>query len=119
MLFFGDGQLRDRGLSLAREGPGPTIKGEPAEDKTGETVVKLQTPVWCRPKALRCLSQLGIGSKSRRFAQSSDMGLCAGCCGDDSCLLYLGLAVRSLGRWLSLRKGTSLWQGRGHVCLGV
>ncbi|CAL9012304.1 unnamed protein product [Prunus brigantina] len=60
MLFLGEGQLRDRGLSLAKEGHGPSIKGEPAEDKTGEAVVKLRTPVWCRPKALRCLSQLGI-----------------------------------------------------------
>ncbi|CAL2238161.1 unnamed protein product [Prunus armeniaca] len=59
MLFFGEGQLRDRGLSLAREGSGPSVKGWPAEDKTGEAVVKLRTPVWCRPKALRCLSQLG------------------------------------------------------------
>ncbi|CAL2238165.1 unnamed protein product [Prunus armeniaca] len=60
MLFFGEGQLRDRGLSLAREGPGPSVDGWPAEDKTGEAVVKLRTPVWCRPKALRCLSQLGV-----------------------------------------------------------
>ncbi|CAL2230666.1 unnamed protein product [Prunus armeniaca] len=28
--------------------------------KIGEAVVKLRTPVWCRPKALRCLSQLGV-----------------------------------------------------------
>ncbi|CAL8088059.1 unnamed protein product [Prunus armeniaca] len=27
------------------------------------------------------------GSKSRRFAQSSDVGLCASCCDDDTCLL--------------------------------
>ncbi|CAL8115977.1 unnamed protein product [Prunus armeniaca] len=118
MLFFGEGQLRDRGLSLAREGPGPSVDGWPAEDKTGEAVVKLRTPVWCRPKALRCLSQLG-GSKSRRFAQSSGVGLCASCCDDGTCLLFLGLAVRSFGRWLSLRKSISLWQGRRHVCLGV
>ena len=58
MPFFGEGQLRDRGLSLVRDGPGPSIKGEPAEDKTGEAVVKLRTLVWCLPKALRCLSQL-------------------------------------------------------------
>ncbi|CAB4294431.1 unnamed protein product [Prunus armeniaca] len=31
---------------------------EPAEDQVGEAVVKLRTSVWCRPKALRCLSQL-------------------------------------------------------------
>ncbi|CAL9005338.1 unnamed protein product, partial [Prunus brigantina] len=46
------------------------------------------------------------------------VGLCASCCADDTCLLYLGLAVRSFGRWLSLRKGISVWQGRRHVCLG-
>ncbi|CAL9021064.1 unnamed protein product, partial [Prunus brigantina] len=30
------------------------------------------------------------GSKSRRFAQSSDVGLCASCCDDDTCLLCFG-----------------------------
>ncbi|CAL8150900.1 unnamed protein product [Prunus armeniaca] len=39
MLFFGEGQLRDR----------------------GEAVVKLRTPVWCRPKALRCLVTVKVG----------------------------------------------------------
>ncbi|KAI5335983.1 hypothetical protein L3X38_026117 [Prunus dulcis] len=33
------------------------VGGRPTEDRVGEAIVKLQTPVWCRPKALRCLSQ--------------------------------------------------------------
>ncbi|CAL2239903.1 unnamed protein product [Prunus armeniaca] len=31
-----------------------------AEEKVGEAIVKLRTPVWCRAKALQCLSQLRI-----------------------------------------------------------
>ncbi|KAI5348614.1 hypothetical protein L3X38_001501 [Prunus dulcis] len=32
------------------------------KDKVVEAIVKLRTPVWCRPKALRCLSQLQVVS---------------------------------------------------------
>ncbi|CAL2229628.1 unnamed protein product [Prunus armeniaca] len=33
---------------------------EPTEAKVGEAVIKLLSPVWCRPKALRCLCQLWV-----------------------------------------------------------
>ncbi|CAL8094218.1 unnamed protein product [Prunus armeniaca] len=64
----------------------PSVREEPAEDKVGEAVVKLQTPMWCRSKALRYLSQLSVGSESERFAQSFDAGICASRFGDDTCL---------------------------------
>ncbi|CAL2276453.1 unnamed protein product [Prunus armeniaca] len=40
------------GLSSAVE----KVRTLPVEDKVGEAIVKLRTPVWCLPKALRCLS---------------------------------------------------------------
>ncbi|CAL2255003.1 unnamed protein product [Prunus armeniaca] len=40
------------------KGSGPSIKASLQKTKIGEAVVKLRAPVWCRPKALRCLSQL-------------------------------------------------------------
>ncbi|CAL9017379.1 unnamed protein product, partial [Prunus brigantina] len=40
------------------KGSGPSIKVSLQKTKIGEAVVKLRTPVWCRPKALRCLSKL-------------------------------------------------------------
>ncbi|CAL9004517.1 unnamed protein product [Prunus brigantina] len=66
MLFFGEGQLREkkRGLPSAGKGSGPSIKASLQKTKIREAVVKLRTPVWCRPKALRCLSQLRISGVS-------------------------------------------------------
>ncbi|KAI5316668.1 hypothetical protein L3X38_036375 [Prunus dulcis] len=60
------------GVSISEMGKGlrPLVKRvgeEPAEDKVEEAVVKLRTPVWCRPKALRCLS-LAFGSFGRCLA---------------------------------------------------
>ncbi|CAL9010051.1 unnamed protein product, partial [Prunus brigantina] len=49
---------------LYRKGSGPSIKASLQKTKIGEAVVKLQTPVWCQPKALRCLSQLRISGAS-------------------------------------------------------
>ncbi|CAL2261660.1 unnamed protein product [Prunus armeniaca] len=40
------------------KGSGTSIKASLQKTKIGEAVVKLRAPVWCRPKALRCLSQL-------------------------------------------------------------
>ncbi|CAL9002472.1 unnamed protein product [Prunus brigantina] len=57
MLFLG-GQLRKEWTVFSRGRCGPSAGFGPGEDKIGKAVVKLQTPVWCRPKALRCLSQL-------------------------------------------------------------
>ncbi|CAL8114585.1 unnamed protein product [Prunus armeniaca] len=59
MLFFGEGQLREKGgLSLAGKESGPPMKASLQKTKIREAVVKLRAPVWCRPKALRCSSQL-------------------------------------------------------------
>ena len=50
-----------RGMSdLQQKRCGPLVFGDPAEDNEEEAVVKLRTPVWCLPKALRCLSQLYV-----------------------------------------------------------
>ncbi|CAL2236002.1 unnamed protein product [Prunus armeniaca] len=45
-------------LPSAGKGSGPSIKASLQKTKIGEAVVKLRAPVWCRPKTLRCLSQL-------------------------------------------------------------
>ncbi|CAL2270995.1 unnamed protein product [Prunus armeniaca] len=37
------------------------------------------------------------GSESGRFTQNFDVGLCASCCGDDTCPWRLGSAVESFG----------------------
>ncbi|KAI5338507.1 hypothetical protein L3X38_017778 [Prunus dulcis] len=72
------------------------------EDKEEEAVVKLRTPVWCLPKALRYLNKLYVGSENGSLAQSFDVGLCASCCGGDTCPWKLGSALGSFGRWLPL-----------------
>ncbi|KAI5322064.1 hypothetical protein L3X38_031136 [Prunus dulcis] len=72
----------------------------------GEAIFKLRTPLWCRSKALRCLSQLQVGSESGRFAQNFNVGLCAGRHGGDT-VLGLGLAIGSFGRFWHLRSVSS------------
>ncbi|CAL8155838.1 unnamed protein product [Prunus armeniaca] len=42
-----------------------------------EAVVKLRAPVWCRPKALRCLSQLrmsGVSAGAWHLGRVSSFG---------------------------------------------
>ncbi|CAL2273328.1 unnamed protein product [Prunus armeniaca] len=51
---------------ISGKGSGPLIKASLQKTKIEEAVVKLWAPVWCRPKALRCLSQLRRGSESWR-----------------------------------------------------
>ncbi|CAB4285986.1 unnamed protein product [Prunus armeniaca] len=55
------GNKLPRGLPSAGKGSGPSIKANLQKTKIREAVVKLRVPVWCRPKALRCLSQLRKG----------------------------------------------------------
>ncbi|CAL8162571.1 unnamed protein product [Prunus armeniaca] len=59
------------------------------------------------------------GSENGSLAQSFNVGLCASCCGRDTCPWRLGSAVRSFGRYLLLRKSFFLQQGRRRVCLGA
>ncbi|CAL2278424.1 unnamed protein product [Prunus armeniaca] len=47
------------------------------------------------------------GSESGRFAQSFDVGLCARCCGGDTCPWRLGSAIGSFGRWKLQQSGAS------------
>ncbi|CAL2239458.1 unnamed protein product [Prunus armeniaca] len=59
------------------KGSGPSIKASLQKTKIGETVVKLRAPVWCRPKALRCLSQLrrsGVSAGAWHLGRVSSFG---------------------------------------------
>ncbi|KAI5313019.1 hypothetical protein L3X38_042193 [Prunus dulcis] len=57
--------MRYEGSSAGKraEALGEMVGGRPAEDKVVEVIVKLRTPLSCRPKALRCLSQLQVEVK--------------------------------------------------------
>ncbi|CAL8997920.1 unnamed protein product [Prunus brigantina] len=77
MPFLGEGQLREKGNLPSGKGSGPSIKASPQKTKIGEAVVKLRTPVWCRPKAIRCLSQLrmsGVSTGAWHLGRASSFG---------------------------------------------
>ncbi|CAL8157514.1 unnamed protein product [Prunus armeniaca] len=83
------GMSKEREVDSLQQGRrrGPSAREELAEDKVGEAIVKLQTSVWCRPKALRCLSSAIESFGSRELRQVADtLEECLPSAGEKACL---------------------------------